>query len=181
MSIQDDNILINEVLKGKISSFGLLIDKYQKPVYNLIFNMVEDEDQAKDIVQDVFIKVYEKLESFNFKHKFFSWLYRIAINDTINFLKNRKKFETLTEQNEIQAEKTTNDHKEEQRRQLHAALRELRTDHRVLILLKYFFGLSYEEISDVMKIQEKMVKARLFMAREKLREVLIKNKFFEHD
>ena len=181
MSTKDDNSLVNEVLEGRISSFEVLLDKYQKPVFNLIFNMVGEEEQAKDLTQDVFVKVYERLGSFNFKHKFFSWLYRIAINDTINFLKSRKQFAGLTRLHEIQDEQTTIHTKEVQRKKLHAALRELRADQRGIILLKYFFGLSYEEIAEIMKIQDKTVKARLFMAREKLREVLIKNKFFVND
>jgi RNA polymerase sigma-70 factor, ECF subfamily len=181
MVTQDDNKLIREVLEGNISSFELLIDTYQKPVYNLIFRMTGEDAQAKDLTQDVFIKVYEQLGRFNFKNKFFSWIYRIAINETINFLKSRRSFEKLTALNEIRDEQPDHDLREVQRTKLHSAIRQLRADYRALILLKYFFGLSYEEIGEVMKIQEKTVKARLFMAREKLNSMLVTNKFFDHD
>jgi RNA polymerase sigma-70 factor, ECF subfamily len=181
MSVQDDNQLVKEVLSCRISSYELLIDKYQKPVFNLIVKMVGDEDQAKDLTQDVFIKVYDKLGSFNFRNKFFSWVYRIAINDTINYLRSRKQFERLTVLNEFNAEQPVKDYGEEQRTKLHQALRELRADHRGIILLKYFFSLSYEDIGEVMSIQEKTVKARLFMAREKLRISLVDTNFFDND
>lgn len=181
MSDENDKNLVSEVLQGELSSYGLLIDKYQKPVYNLIYNMVGQEEEAKDLTQDVFIKVYEKLGNFNFKYKFFSWLYRIALNETINFLKARKQPDRLSVQHEKQVEQASGDQREEQRARLHSALRELRSDHKTLILLKYFFGLSYEEIGEVMKTEEKTVKARLFMAREKLKSVLMKNNFFDHD
>ena len=181
MITQDDHILVREVLEGKISSFELLIDKYQKPVYNLVFKMTGDEEQAKDLTQDVFIKVYEKLGSFNFKHKFFSWIYRIAINDTISFLKSGRIFERLSDLGELQDEPSTGKIREDQRTKLHAALRQLKPDSRSIILLKYFFEMSYVEIGEVMKMEEKTVKSRLFMAREKLNSLLIQNNFFDHD
>jgi RNA polymerase sigma-70 factor, ECF subfamily len=181
MSSADDFDLVKDTLKGNISSFGILVDQYQKPVFNLILKMVYDEEQAKDLTQDVFLKVFEKLHRFDFRHKFFSWLYRIAINETLNFLKSRKQSDRLDGTFQIPLEALSGEAREVQRKKLHQSLRELRADQRSIILLKYFFGLSYDEIGEILEIPEKTVKARLFTAREKLRTVLVTSNFFDYD
>ena len=89
---KDDNELVYEVLQGSRSSFEVLIERYQKKIYGMILQMTDDREMAKDLTQDVFIKAYTSLARFNFKYRFFSWLYRIALNETINRLKNRRHF-----------------------------------------------------------------------------------------
>jgi len=178
---KDDNELVYEVIHGHISSFEILIERYQKTIFNMVLRMVNDEETARDLTQDIFIKAFEKMGSFNFKYRFFSWIYRIACNETINYLKSKRRFEGLK-----LAEVVTDDAypgmlSTGKSKKLRLCLRQLRADFRLLILLKYFFGLSYEEMAEVLKIPEKKIKARLFTAREQLREMLLEKDFFENE
>jgi len=181
MIIKDDNELVYEVIHGNISSFEILIERYQKTIFNIVFRMVNDKETSRDLTQDIFIKTFEKIGSFNFSYRFFSWIYRIATNETINYLKSQRKFENLNkvEKFNIQGEKEVD--KEERNKKLRIGLKQLRADYRLFLLLKYFFGLSYEEMAEVLKISEKKVKARLFFAREKLKEELLNTDFFNYD
>lgn len=178
---KDDNELVYEVIHGSISSFELLIDRYQKTIFNILFRMVHDEETAKDLTQDVFIKAFEKMGSFNFNYRFFSWIYRIACNQAINHLKSKRRFEVLNLAEMTAEDKANGKLSTEKSKKLQLSLRQLRADFRLLILLKYFFGLSYEEISEVLELSEKKVKARLYTAREQLREALIEKDFFEDE
>ncbi len=178
---KDDNELVYEVIHGNISSFEILIERYQKTVFNMVLRMVNDEDTARDLTQDIFIKAFEKMGSFNFQYRFFSWIYRIACNETINYLKSKRRFEGLKVAEMKSDEENPGILSTEKSKKLRLSLRQLRADFRLLILLKYFFGLSYEEMSEILKISEKKVKARLFTAREQLRKMLIEKDFFENE
>jgi len=178
---KEDNELVYEVTHGSKSSFEILVDRYQTTVFNLLVKLVHDDEAARDLTQDVFVAVFEKMGSFNYNYRFFSWIYRIALNTGINYLKSRKQFEgfhNLESQSDTDAGDTA---KECRTRKLQKGMRDLRADFRSLILLKYFFGLSYQEISEVLEIPEKKVKAHLFEAREHLRIILLKRNFFEND
>ena len=140
--------------------------------------MVNEEETARDLTQNVFIKAFEKMGSFNFNYRFFSWIYRIACNETINYLKSKRRFEGLNSADLKADEEDSGILMAEKSKKLRLSLRQLRSDYRLLILLKYFFGLSYEEMAEVLKISEKKIKARLFTAREQLREALIEKDFF---
>jgi len=87
----DDKQIIQQCLNGNKDAFEMLVEKYFKVIFNIVYRMTGNTDDAEDITQTVFIKVYDKLENFNPKYKFFSWLYRIVINETLNFLKAAKK------------------------------------------------------------------------------------------
>jgi RNA polymerase sigma-70 factor (ECF subfamily) len=89
MTTKEDNELVYEVIHGSISSFEILVDRYQKTIFNIMLRMVGDFETAKDLTQDVFVKAFEKMGGFDFKYRFFSWIYRIAVNEAINW--NRKK------------------------------------------------------------------------------------------
>jgi len=181
MITKDDNELVYEVIHGSISSFELLIERYQKTIFNIVLRLVNDEETARDLTQDIFIKAFEKMGSFNFNYRFFSWIYRITANETINYLKSQRKFESLTKVEKLNSESEPEIDKEERNKKLRVGLKMIRADYRLLLLLKYFFGLSYEEMAEVLEIPEKKVKARLFSAREKLKEELLKNDFFNYD
>lgn len=161
-------------MEGDVEAFGILVDRYQGPVFNVVLRMVRSYEDAKDISQDVFVKAFENLRQFDPKRKFFSWIYRIAINESINFLgKDRP-------QSDLPAQLTTNRpdparayEASETGRQLHRALDELSPDYRAVILLRHFFHLSYREMARILDIPEKTVKSRLFDGRRLLRRVLI--------
>jgi RNA polymerase sigma-70 factor (ECF subfamily) len=143
--------------------------------------MVGDFETARDLTQDVFVKAFEKMGGFNFKYRFFSWIYRMAINEAINYNKKRPKNISLTGIDPIWAENSEATDYELSNRLLYDGLLNLNDNYRILVLLKYYCGLSYEDIAEVTQIPVKKVRSRLFIAREKLRRGLIANGFFEND
>ncbi|MEI6455927.1 MAG: sigma-70 family RNA polymerase sigma factor [bacterium] len=178
---KDDNELVYEVIHGSISSFEILIERYQNTVFNMVLRMVNERETALDLTQDVFIKAFEKMGSFNFKYRFFSWIYRIAANETINYLKSQRRFESLSKVERAGIAEEADTGREARSKKLHLGLKLLRADQRLLILLKYYFGLSYEEMAETLGLPEKKIKARLFTAREKLKDELLKNDFFDEE
>ena len=90
---RSDPFLVDKCLKGNKRAFEALVDKYRTPVYNLALRMLKNSEDASDITQTVFAKAYEKLESYDPKHRFFSWIYRIAINESISFSNKQKSVE----------------------------------------------------------------------------------------
>lgn len=171
----DDKKLVQECLKGNKQAFEMIIDKYQKVIFNVAYRMVGDRDDAADITQTVFIKAYDKLDSYKPTHKFFSWLYRIVVNESLNFLKSGKRFEELDSKvisTDQDPEQTYLDNELGSR--IQAALMALQPQHRILILLKHFQYCSYQEIAESLSIPEKTVKSRLYAARQILKDILIR-------
>ncbi len=173
----DDNVLIRQCLNGDINAFENLVDKYQKQILNVAYRMIHDFDEAEDIAQSVFIRAYENLKAFNPKYKFFSWIYRIAVNESLNYLNKKSRKEELNK-NLITKEKTLDQIVDgiELSEKIQDALIVLDLNYRVVIVLNHFMDFSYKEISDILEIQEKTVKSRLFTARQLLKDILIKNK-----
>ena len=91
----NDDELVQECLRGDEHAFEILLLRYQGPVFNAILRMVRHREEASDLTQTAFLKAYEQLARFDSQHKFFSWLYRIAINEAINHVKRRGRFEPL--------------------------------------------------------------------------------------
>ena len=175
---QDDLTLVERCLSGDNRAFEGIVEKYQKPVFNAVFRIVNDYDDSEDVTQAAFVKAYEKLRSFNRKYKFFSWLYRIAVNESINFVNSRKNLEGLDE-TVISNEKTPDETFDgiESSERIRDALLDLKLEYRTVVVLKHFQNLSYQEISYIVEIPEKTVKARLFTARELLRDILLRKGF----
>lgn len=177
--MKDDNELVYEVIHGSLPSFEMLIERHQQTIFNIIFQMVNDFETARDLTQDVFVKAFEKMGGFDFKYRFFSWIYRIAINEAINYNKKRRKNISLTGIGQLYAENSEVSDNESVDTLLHDELLNLTDEYRILVLLKYYCGLSYEEITETTHIPAKQVRSRLFIAREKLRKGLIANGFWE--
>lgn len=171
----DDAALVRECLAGNTKAFEALVDKYQKVIFNVAYRMINNYDDAEDITQSVFIKVYEKLNIFNPKFKFFSWLYRMAVNESLNYLNQKKRTEILNADSIVSKEKTPEEiyTELELSEKIQDALMELDPDHRILIVLRHFQDCSYKEMSYILDIPEKTVKSRLFTARQLLKTVLI--------
>lgn len=173
-SIDSDKVLVVKCLSGDKNAFGELVNKYQLPMYNTVLNIIQDTDDAKDILQRSFIKAWENLDSYNADFRFFSWMYRIVLNETLNSA--RKKKSNPTELTDFLEQDTPHDKlvRKETVNRLAFAISKLNADSRAVILLRYFEDMSYAEMADVLEIDEKTVKSRLFSARLKLREALIK-------
>jgi RNA polymerase sigma-70 factor, ECF subfamily len=178
----EDLELVRRCRNGEREGFGQLVEKYQRAIFNLALRMVHSPDDAEDVAQAAFVKAYERLETFNEQHKFFSWLYRIAINEALNFLEERKRFGGLEEAKNV-AEPEAADVAEisDRRARIEEALMELKVEYRAVTVLKHFEGLSYEEIGQILDIPEKKVKSRLFTARQMLRDILVKKGLGQND
>jgi RNA polymerase sigma-70 factor (ECF subfamily) len=182
MEENEDTRLVNQCLNGDRRAFETIIGKYQGAIFNIAHRMSHNVQDAEDIAQASFLKAYEKLGSYKPEFKFFSWIYRITINESINFLKHRNKFESFNDGQDV-PETTAAEESElqEPRRILEESLMELKEDHRAVIVLKHFENLSYDEIGHVLGISEKKVKSRLFTARQVLRERLMKKGIRSND
>lgn len=171
---RSDRELVSECLAGSQQAFGALVDRYQKVVFNVAYRMTNDYDAADDITQSVFIKSFEKMSSFNPKFKFFSWLYRIAVNESLNYVNRNKRTEELSP--DLRANQKTPEQaysEAEVGEKLEEALMQLDPKYRIVVVLKHFRDCSYREISDILQIPEKKVKSRLFTARQLLKSILV--------
>jgi len=177
MVFYDDNFLVWQCLNGRKDAFEKLVDKYQKVILNVSYRMTGNLDDAEDITQSVFLKAFSNLNLFNAEHKFFSWLYRITVNECLNHLKPKKRIEKL-EHDVISEEKSPEDlyAENELSAQIQAALMKLSPDYRSAVILRHYRHCSYEEMGDILNIPVKTVKSRLFTARQLLKEILIKEK-----
>ena len=170
---QDDLTLVKQSLSGDNKAFESIVDKYQKTIFNVALKVTDDHDDAEDITQSVFIKAYEKLDSFDPKYRFFSWLYRIVINESLNFVNQRNRFEGLDE-SAASTEKSPEESYDETQttKAVQDALMNLSLEQRVVIVLKHFQDLPYRDIGYILDLPERTVKSRLFSARQALREIL---------
>ncbi|HKX56526.1 MAG TPA: sigma-70 family RNA polymerase sigma factor [Xanthomonadales bacterium] len=162
-----DHELINRCRQGDRVALGQLVKEYERPIYNAAYRVVGSPDDAADVTQVVFLKVFERLDQYNPKFKFFSWIYRIAINEAINH-RNRTRNEQVLEDDQFVS--TENPERNLNNRQLsdvvQSSLMELQEDYRVVVVLRHFSDLSYRDISEVLHIPEKTVKSRLYSARQ---------------
>ncbi len=174
---QDDSILIQQCLEGNRKAYEAIVDKYQRPLYNVAYRFLQNAEDAEDVTQSVFIKAFEKLHSYKSNFKFFSWIYRIAVNESINYKDARRPSAEIDEHlasNERSPERIFLAGEIEQ--QIRKALIQLKTEYQIVIILKHFQDCTYEEMSDILEIPAKTVKSRLFSARQLLKEILIKQK-----
>jgi len=169
-----DTQLVRQCLTGDTRAFDELVRKYQKPLYHLALRMVRDRDDAMDVVQGVFVKVYQKLGSYDDRYGFFSWIYRIAINESINFTNRARKNEEYQSGESIVLAPT-----QEVARNAAAlsdeiveAIEMLKPDYRMVIVLKHYHDFSYQEMAEVLGVPEKTIKSRLFTARQLLKDIL---------
>jgi RNA polymerase sigma-70 factor (ECF subfamily) len=176
MKEQDDKELVRRCLRGEKKAFEIILDRYEKPIYNLVVRMVNDREDASDLTQSVFVKAYEKLNTYNTRFKFFSWLYKIAVNTALNFIGHRKNQERLSDDLVSEDTGLEKEFEESERCQkLEDAILALRPDYRIVIVLRHFQDLSYDEMSKILEIPTKTVKSRLFTARQMLKVILTKS------
>ena len=173
MSKTDDTKLIERCRAGDREAFQALLTEYEKPVFNAAYRMLNNRDDAQDVTQTVFLKVFERIDQFDPSRRFFSWIYRITLNESINWLGKSNRLEPLTHEaafegkgpeQEVESAKVSSD--------VQAALMTIKSDYRSVVVLKHFLGCSYVEISQILEIPEKKVKSRLYTARQQLKDAL---------
>lgn len=166
-------MLVNACLSGDTAAFGSLVDTYEGKLFNVALQITGSRDDAMDATQSAFVKAYEKLHTFDPTYRFFSWIYRITVNEALN-LRHRRPRATALDINTAadQPDPEQASHSAEITRNVHLALKGLDPEYRALVVLKHLQGLSYREIAEIVGISEQRVKSRLFSARQKLRTIL---------
>ena len=176
MDKPDDKELVEQSRKGDRRAFEALLVRYEKPVFNAAYRMLHSREDARDVTQSVFLKVYENLDRYDPSFRFFSWVYRIAMNESINLLSKLNRLETLETEPEDDRdgpEKQTGNRQLNE--QLQSALMAIKTEYRTVIILKHFLECSYDEISEILEIPEKTVKSRLYTGRQLLKDELTRS------
>lgn len=169
----DDSELIARTIKGDRKAFEALLGRYEKPVFNAAYRMLNDAEDAKDVTQTVFLKAYEHLDDFDPRFRFFSWIYRIALNESANCFNKRNRTENLATEPAAETAGPDDEMDNEMRsRNIQAALMTIKPDYRSVIVLKHFLDCNYGEISLILQISEKKVKSRLYSGRQLLKEAL---------
>lgn len=159
-------------LAGQRDAASGLVDRYEKRLFNVALRMLGNAEDAEDVTQTVFLNAFLKLRNYNPKYKFFSWVYRMTVNESLNTLKRRKRTVTLEAAPPVPASGTAADRAAEVQDLVGKALMRLNPDDRAVVVLKHFASFSYDEIAEVLEIPARTVKSRLYTARERLRLAL---------
>jgi RNA polymerase sigma-70 factor, ECF subfamily len=169
-----DAALVARCLKGDTDAFDELVRRYERPLYNGSLRIVRNPEDARDIVQGVFVRAYEKLSTYDPERKFFSWIYRMMVNASLNWVEARRSYQDL------EAELPSADPSPEgyfvqgeEAAHIEEALARLKPELRLAVVLKYFGELSYDELSYVLDLPAKTVKSRLYEARRLLAAFMI--------
>jgi len=180
-SSREDDKLISAAIQGDENAYVDLMEKYQRALYYHIIKMVKDKEQVEDLVQEAFMKAFDNLSSYNTNYAFSTWLYRIATNHTIDYLR-KKKLQTLSIDEPIQSGdgemeiqlpdysfETDREIIRKQRQELiRNAIQELPDKYRQVIEMRHMEEKSYQEISELLELPLGTVKAHIFRAREML-------------
>ena len=178
--------LVHKARRGDLDAYDELVKRYQQRIYATIYHMTANHEDANDLAQDSFIKAYQALKSFKGGSSFYTWLYRIAVNKTINFLKQRKNKQHFS-LNDLDFQTENNpdlvaliSHKTplrevgltELQKKLNEALLKLSEPHRMVVVLHDVQGVSHDEIAEMMDCNIGTVRSRLFYARQQLQGFL---------
>jgi RNA polymerase sigma-70 factor (ECF subfamily) len=179
----EDRQLVRRAQEGDLSAFDELIRRYQERVYATVYHMTSNHEDANDLTQETFVKAYKALSSFKGDSGFFTWVYRIAVNKTINFLKQKKNrhngfslndldFNAEHDPDLVALVSDKNPRRDmglaELQEKLNEAMHKLSDVHRLVVTLHDIQGLSHEEIGKIMDCNPGTVRSRLFYARQQL-------------
>lgn len=182
----DEGVLVKRARQGDLGAYDELVRRYQERIYATVYHMTSNHEDANDLAQEAFIKAYQALKSFKGGSSFYTWVYRIAVNKTINFLKQRKNKAHLSLDDldfnaehdpdlvALISEKTPRReiNLTELHEKLNEAMQKLSEPHRLVVTLHDVQGLSHEEIAEIMDCNIGTVRSRLFYARQQLQAYL---------
>ncbi|MCB9492610.1 MAG: sigma-70 family RNA polymerase sigma factor [Dehalococcoidia bacterium] len=186
---ETDLNLVKRSRNGDRDAFRILVERHQRRVFGLCFGMVRNKDDAMDLVQETFVKVFKNLDSFEGQSSFYTWTYRIATNVCIDFLRRANRYRTVDYDDAIQRDEDAEDAgsilpsrlgldparvygRKELLEKIEEALQKLSPAHRQAILLREVEGLSYQEMADVLEISIGTVMSRLHHARKNMQRLL---------
>jgi len=182
----DELALVRRARHGDLGAYDELVRRYQERIYATIYHMTANHEDANDLAQEAFIKAFQALKSFKGGSSFYTWVYRIAVNKTINFVKQRKNRSQLSLDDldfnaehdpdlvALISEKTPRReiNLTELQEKLNTAMQKLSEPHRLVVTLHDIQGLSHEEIAQIMECNIGTVRSRLFYARQQLQAYL---------
>jgi RNA polymerase sigma-70 factor (ECF subfamily) len=174
---EPDEVLVERLRRGDGAAFRQLVLKYQRPLYNAAYRVLGREEDARDITQVVFLRIAERLEGYDARYKFFSWVYRIALNESLNLLRRAGREEQLADDADETAGAEGADPESQLAaaqvsQQVQRALMQMKFTDRAVLTLRHFSECSYEEIAEILELKVETVKSRLFDARGRLRKLL---------
>ena len=179
--IPEDQKLISDCLRGRTEAFGVLVERYQDRLFNAVCRFLDSAEDAQDVVQESFLSAYQSLKGFKGGSRFFTWLYRIAMNHAIDLKRKRRTLQYLAphheedsqpvDQSEFSRPSEKAERLEEQE-MLQRALAQLSGEHRIVLILKDIDGMKYEEMADTLDVPIGTIRSRLHRARAELRELL---------
>ncbi len=179
-------LLIADLCEGDETALAPLVEKYKRMVYRLAMQITKNHADADDVMQETFIKVYRSIRTFRKDAAFETWLYRIAVNEALNFVKRRERqrestLETASEADyeaitryraQIANDPHVHAEKAELRHHVTEAVNSLSLKHRTVVILHEFEGLTHAEIASILNCSEGTIRSRLHYARKKLRTLL---------
>jgi RNA polymerase sigma-70 factor (ECF subfamily) len=176
----EDQVLVERVLSGDNRAFERLVEKYKKRIYYLAYKMTRDHDSADELAQESFVKAYQALSRFKKDYSFYTWIYRICVNLSINFLKKEKNSvstDLISDKELLQFSKNVSNQLEsmitsEQAAIVKQALETIPPDQKAVFILKTYENMTYEQMANVLNCSIGTVMSRLFRARHKLRGAL---------
>jgi RNA polymerase sigma-70 factor (ECF subfamily) len=176
----DDSQLIDEALAGKSSAFGQLVCRYQDRLYNTLVHVTGSAEDARDVAQDAFVQAFIRLETFQRTSAFYTWLYRIAVNQAISRIRRRKPTVSIEKVREQSGDEPLDSgdgpqgriEQQERVDQVQAALGRLNEPYRTILVLREIEGCDYETIAEMLELPIGTVRSRLHRARCQLREEL---------
>jgi RNA polymerase sigma-70 factor (ECF subfamily) len=169
----EDVVTIVRCLQGEAAAFEAIVRRYQRVLFTVAHRVLGNAEDAMDATQNTFVRAYEHLDTFDPSRRFFSWIYRIAINESLNMKRARRPEQPL----DVAAERPEANASEllarlEQSELIDSALVRLPEEQRLVVVLRHFADMSYSEIGEAMGVPEKTVKSRLFAARQRLGTIL---------
>ena len=181
-----DRDLVARARGRDMAAYDELIRRYQRKIYQLVYNMTSNREDAEDLVQDVFVKAYSALERFKGDSSFYTWIYRIAVNRAINYLKKRKRNTAMSlddidqgverDPNFVALQSRESPVRDatlsELQKKLNEALQALSENHRAVVVLHDIQGIQHDEIARMLKCSPGTVRSRLFYARQELQKQL---------
>jgi RNA polymerase sigma-70 factor (ECF subfamily) len=173
----EDADLVRLCQEGDVAAFEQLFHKHQEKVYGIAYRMMNNQDDAMDLSQEIFLKAYQKIGKFKFTSAFSTWLYRLAVNSCIDELRKRKRsvdpvpLEVAVQQSDESTPENDAILRDDER-QIWKAINSLKEKERAIIILRDIEGLSYKEIAEVFKCSLGRVKSRIHEARQKLKAIL---------
>jgi len=178
--VEEDLKLVDQVLKGNIDSFNILVNKYELSILKFTYNMIRDKEAAEDITQEVFIIVYKKIYTYNREYKFSSWVFQIARNKCIDFMRKYKRvYEANIDNEKDNSSKDISPEAmaelRETKREIQKFINTLEEIDREILVLRYSEEITFIEMAVILNINKATIKRRYYKIRERYKDFISLN------